>query len=112
MATQFDTSRRRAATLGGSSLGDLLDLLGRRWSLRIVWELKEGPLGFRTLQQRCDAMSSSVLSQRLGELADAGIVEARAGSWRLTAHGERLVESMAPMQRWARNWGRRRTHRG
>ena len=42
----------------------LLDLLGRRWVLRIVWELREGPLTFRELQLRCGSMSSSVLNQR------------------------------------------------
>ena len=52
----------------------LLDLLGRRWSLRILWELREEPGGFRALQARCDSMSPSVLSQRLGELQEAEIV--------------------------------------
>ena len=51
-----------------------LDLLGRRWSLRILWELRDGPLGARVLRERCDGMSSSVLYQRLGELTDAGLV--------------------------------------
>ena len=38
----------------------LLDLLGRRWTLRIGWELRDGPLTFRQIQDRCDAMSPSV----------------------------------------------------
>ncbi|MGI5420805.1 hypothetical protein [Actinomadura luteofluorescens] len=42
-----------------------LDLFGRRWALRVVWKLQDVPLGFRTLQQRCDDMSSSALRQRL-----------------------------------------------
>ncbi|BCK71369.1 hypothetical protein Srufu_053220 [Streptomyces libani subsp. rufus] len=59
----------------GRPLMAALDLFGRRWTLRVVWELKEGSLGFRSLQQRCDNMSSSVLRQRLLELADACLVE-------------------------------------
>jgi DNA-binding HxlR family transcriptional regulator len=51
-----------------------LDLFGRRWNLRIVWELRHGPVGFRALQQRCDNTSSSVLRQRLTELLDARLV--------------------------------------
>lgn len=31
-----------------------LDLLGRRWILRILWELRSGPMGFRALQALCD----------------------------------------------------------
>ena len=53
----------------------LLDLLGRRWALRTIWELRDGPLLFRSLQERCGGMSSSVLNQRLGELRAAGIIE-------------------------------------
>ena len=55
----------------------LLDLLGRRWALRIVWELREDTLTFRELQARCGGISSSVLNQRLRELRDAGIVAAQ-----------------------------------
>ena len=31
----------------------LLDLLGRRWALRLVWELRDGGQSFRALQERC-----------------------------------------------------------
>src|SRR5204863_8999581 len=57
----------------------LLDLLGRRWTLRVLWELRDGgAFTFRVLQERCGGLSSSVLNARLAELRDAGIVE-RAG---------------------------------
>ena len=65
-----------------------LDLFGRRWALRILWELRDGPLGFRPLQQRCDGMSSSVLHQRLTELQESLLVERdEAGAYRLTRLG-------------------------
>ncbi|WP_199924767.1 winged helix-turn-helix transcriptional regulator, partial [Streptomyces sp. WM6386] len=51
-----------------------LDLLGRRWALRILWELHQTPAGFRELQRRCERMSSSVLSTRLGELTEARLL--------------------------------------
>jgi DNA-binding HxlR family transcriptional regulator len=54
----------------------LLDLLGRRWIMRVIWELRgTEPLNFRALQRRCDGMSSSVLNRRLAELRVAGIVQ-------------------------------------
>jgi DNA-binding HxlR family transcriptional regulator len=49
----------------------LLDLLGRRWTLRVLWKLREGPVKFRDLARRADAMSQSVLSKRLNELETA-----------------------------------------
>jgi DNA-binding HxlR family transcriptional regulator len=85
----------------------LLDLLGRRWALRIVWELRVGTLTFRELQARCGSMSSSVLNQRLAELRQAGATEHTASGYRLTAEGRRLLELYPPMQAWAERWAAR-----
>src|SRR5690349_8624017 len=61
-------------TVRGSTQGRpimaALDLLGRRWTLRVLWELRDGPLGFRAIQAACDDMSSSVLRDRLHELTE------------------------------------------
>jgi DNA-binding HxlR family transcriptional regulator len=84
-----------------------LDLLGRRWALRVLWELRDGPVGFRALQQRCDDVSPTVLNTRLAELRRAGIVEqdeARAN--RLTPLGADLLAALTPLQDWARRWAR------
>jgi DNA-binding HxlR family transcriptional regulator len=93
----------------GSSTGRpimaALDLLGRRWTLRILWELRAGSLGARGLRARCDDMSSSVLYQRLGELRAAGlIVQQEDGGYALTSMGRQLGEAIAPLQRWAQRW--------
>jgi len=89
----------------------LLDLLGRRWALRVIWELREEPLVFRALQQRCAGMSSSVLNQRLQELREAGIVEAGSDGYRLTGEGRRLLEAYVPLEAWARRWAAREGRR-
>jgi len=51
----------------------LLDFLGRRWVLRILWELREETLGFRVLQGRCDNLSPTILSRRLNEMRFAAL---------------------------------------
>jgi DNA-binding HxlR family transcriptional regulator len=89
----------------------LLDLLGRRWALRMLWELREGPLLFRVLQQRCDGMSSSVLNQRLRELRAAGIVEGGDRGYRLTSEGQRLLDAFPPINAWAERWASRSRER-
>ncbi len=102
----------------GSSTGRpimaALDLLGRRWALRILWELREGPLGARAIRSRCDDMSASVLYARLGELTDAGILERdEQDRYMLSRLGNGLGEAIAPLDRWATSWaaesGRART---
>jgi DNA-binding HxlR family transcriptional regulator len=85
----------------------LLDLLGRRWALRTIWELRDGPSSFRELQERCDGMSSSVLNQRLAELRQAGIVELGEGGYGLTAEGRRLLDAYGPLDAWAERWAAR-----
>jgi DNA-binding HxlR family transcriptional regulator len=86
----------------------LLDLLGRRWALRVLWELSqaEAPLTFRALQARCEGMSSSVLSARLRELRAAGLVEATDPGLALTASGRSLLEVLTPVSSWADRWAR------
>ncbi|MFF4619014.1 winged helix-turn-helix transcriptional regulator [Nonomuraea jabiensis] len=82
-----------------------LDLFGRRWTLRIVWELHEGSSGFRPLQQRCDGMSSSVLRQRLLELTEAGLVTQLGDSrYALTPLGEDAYQSLSPLVHWSARW--------
>jgi DNA-binding HxlR family transcriptional regulator len=89
----------------GRPLMAALDLLGRRWALRVLWELRDGPVGFRELQQRCDDMSSSVLRDRLAELGEAGLVgSGEDGRYLLTASGSSLGRALAPLAGWARAW--------
>ena len=82
-----------------------LDLLGRRWTLRILWELRNGSLGARALRARCDDMSTSVLYERLGELRTAGLItQGDDGSYGLTPLGLQLGDAIDPLQRWADRW--------
>jgi DNA-binding HxlR family transcriptional regulator len=87
----------------------LLDLLGRRWALRVLWELRDGQAPtFRELQARCGDISSSVLNDRLRELRDAGIVTAEPpGGYRLSSDGSELLHALAPLDTWAKRWAER-----
>jgi len=80
-----------------------LDMLGRRGTLRILWELRSAPLTFRALQTACESNPGS-LNTRLKELRGLGIVEHAAGGYRLTRHGTSLIEALRPLQSWADQW--------
>lgn len=88
----------------GRPIMALLDLLGRRWALRILWELRDGPLGFRALQAACAGMSPSVLNQRLSELRAAALIESDQGSNQLSPLGQQLLAQFAPLNDWAEHW--------
>ncbi|MFD7559302.1 winged helix-turn-helix transcriptional regulator [Streptomyces sp. NPDC059835] len=83
----------------------LLDLLGRRWVLRVLWELRDDSKPtFRQLQQRCDGISSSVLADRLRELGQADLVEHAGEGYLLTGQGRTLLERLAQLDTWAADW--------
>ena len=85
----------------------LLDLLGRRWALRVIWELRDEPLSFRQTQARCGQVSSSVLNDRLAELRAAGIVDAGEAGYHLTDEGRELLALYPALDAWARRWAER-----
>ena len=79
----------------------LLDLMGRRWTLRILWELHQQPgQTFRSLRERCADISPSVLNTRLTDLREARLITAEDG-YSLTAEGKQLGCLMMPLYHWA-----------
>lgn len=84
----------------------LLDLLGRRWSLRALWELRDGPQTFRDLQERCGDISPTVLNRRLQELREAALIEHGEGGYGYTPWGRDLTEQLVRLDLWSNKWAR------
>jgi DNA-binding HxlR family transcriptional regulator len=79
----------------------VLDLLGRRWALRLVWELRRSTRSFSELRERT-GISPSVLSLRLQELVQADVLERDAGRrYRLSGRGRELARILYELNRWA-----------
>jgi len=94
----------------GRPIMALLDLLGRRWALRILWELRhEEPRSFNELQRACDGVSPSSLSQRLTELRESGLIEQNGkGRYRPTPLASELGVPLLALDGFAKRWARRR----
>jgi DNA-binding HxlR family transcriptional regulator len=102
------TERRVRGSTSGRPIMALLDLLGRRWTLRIIWELREQALTSRALRTACDDASPTVLQARLSDLRGAGFVELIPGDgYRLTMLGRELLEEFLPVHRFAERWSKR-----
>jgi len=82
----------------------LFDLLGRKWNMRIMWELRDEVLSFRALQQSCDDMSPSVLNTRLKQLSIAQLLISTANGYELTQQGISLMSTLDPLRKWATEW--------
>lgn len=85
----------------------LLELLGKRWAMRVIWELREGRHSFRSLQEACDGVSPAVLNARLRELREGRLVELGDGEgYGLTPLGRELLERFLPLVGWAERWAK------
>jgi DNA-binding HxlR family transcriptional regulator len=93
----------RGSTTGRPVMA-LLDVLGQRWTLRILWELRGGRLNFRSLQTRCDAMSPTVLNQRLKTLRDMALVDLDDAGFGLTERAQQLSGLLVALDRLANDW--------
>ncbi len=87
-------------------LAHALDLLGERWTLLIIRDLFLGPQRFGDLQAALPGIGANLLSKRLKELEEAGLIEAVAtgdarGRYRLTDTGEALRPSIRTMMKWS-----------
>lgn len=104
----FSAQFRPGSPVKGSKTGEpimaLFDLIGRRWSMGILWNLAKQDRTFRDLQASCDSASPTVLNTRLKELRAVGLVEKTANGYSLTANGRELFEKLEPLGEWAKSW--------
>lgn len=94
----------------GSSTGRpimvLLDVLGQKWTLRVLWELQAGCVSFRTLRGLCDDASPTSLHKRLRELRELNLVELKECGFQLTEKGTELTAKFADLHLWAEEWSK------
>ncbi len=90
----------------GVPLMAVLDLLGRRWALGIIWNLSKGPTTFRGLQSRCETISPSILNSRLKELKEAKLLHRTLEGYQLTPMGSKLYKTVEPLAKWADDWAK------
>jgi DNA-binding HxlR family transcriptional regulator len=98
---------RPGQAVRGSSSGRpimvVLDVLGRRGALRVLWELRDGPLTFRALQDACETNPGS-LNARLKDLRELGTVHHEEGGYRLSDAGRNLITILNDLQAWSDRW--------
>jgi DNA-binding HxlR family transcriptional regulator len=97
-------AKRVRGSATGRPIMAALDLLGRRWILRIFWELRENALTFRALQAACGGLSPSVLQERLSELTAAKLVAHDGAGYALTPLARRLMPALLALEAWSRDW--------
>jgi DNA-binding HxlR family transcriptional regulator len=100
-----------ACERGDAALARAFGFLGKRWNAVILGVLGEGPAGFRQLSRAIGPISDSVLSQRLAELARAGLITRTVQDgppvsvgYALTDCGKALLPALDQIARWAEEY--------
>jgi DNA-binding HxlR family transcriptional regulator len=93
---------------GDAALARAFQFLGKRWNGLVLGTLSAGPAGFSELSRAIGGISDSVLSDRLADLTQAGLITraVEAGpplavSYALTERGQALMPALAQISRWA-----------
>jgi DNA-binding HxlR family transcriptional regulator len=88
-----------------------IELIGKRWTGAILCALTEGPLRFGELGRVVPGLSDRLLSQRLRELEEEGLVEREVEpgapvhvTYSLTEKGSELRPAIVELRSWARRW--------
>lgn len=87
----------------------IIDVLGGKWTMAVIWELCTEPKGFNELQRQIDGVSPRVLSARLKELVAHGIVDKKVFptnppqvQYSLTEKGRTLKPIIGQLEEWGR----------
>ncbi|WP_347923842.1 helix-turn-helix domain-containing protein [Pontimicrobium sp. SW4] len=88
----------------GQPIMVIFDLLGRNWSMGVIWHLNNGPSTFRALQAYCENISPTTLNKRIKELTLAGFLERTINGYVLTSQGKELFNLIEPLGKWSKKW--------
>jgi len=104
-------TKLRGTSVRGSTTGRpimvLLDVLGKRWTLRILWELYQvDAVTFRELRSSCEDVSPTLLNNRLKDLRALKLVKQDDDGYGLTKEGQTLSRKLAPLDAWANDWAK------
>lgn len=85
-------------------------ILGGKWTGSILWHLKDGPVRFNDLARLVGGASKKMISERLRQLEDHGLIERKvlntlpvAVEYRMTAFGATALDCLDELRRWSEN---------
>lgn len=106
-----DRNETRAVTEVCPHFHAAIELIGKRWSGAIIWALGSRRLRFGDLRRAVPGLSDRLLSRRLRELEDAGLVERQVEDGKpvlvlygLTEKGRGLIPAVRAVETWASDW--------
>lgn len=90
----------------GAPIMAIMDLLGRKWALGVIWNMTSEPMTFREIQKLCESISPSILNSRIKDLREADIITRSVNGYYLTGRGIEIKEILTPLGLWSNNWAK------
>ena len=88
-----------------AAIGPLLSLLESRYSIRVLWALKDNhPQTFRLLQDSVGGITPNTLNTRIKELRAAGLLDHSSSGYAVTPMGADLLKRMGDLSAFATKW--------
>jgi DNA-binding HxlR family transcriptional regulator len=111
MKTTSHTKQTRTCSPGACTALQTLNMLGKKWSLAMLYQLCQGSKRFGELQRALPGISPRTLTQRLQELERSGIVHRRVYDemplrveYRLTEKGRSLRQVIGQVHDWGERY--------
>jgi DNA-binding HxlR family transcriptional regulator len=89
-------------------LTDLIDMIGGRWKVLLLWRLRDGTRRFNELRRSMPGVTQKMLTQQLRQLESDGLVSRKVFAevpprveYKLTATGRELGSLLVTLANWA-----------
>ena len=93
------------------SLRDVLDIIGGKWSMPIIYILSKGKMRFKELERSIEGINTRMLVKELKNMEANGIVSREVFAtvpptveYTLTAKGEKLLPSIVSLHKWGQEF--------
>ncbi|WP_201004384.1 winged helix-turn-helix transcriptional regulator [Paenibacillus glycanilyticus] len=96
----------------GSSICEVLQILGAKWAFLVLEELMNGPLRFNQLQRNVSIVKTQSLTNTVRHLENNGLVMRQVFptvpvtvEYSLTEKGKDFQAALREMEKWVQKWG-------
>ena len=93
------------------SLKEVLDIIGGKWAMPIIYNLSKGKLRFKEIERTIEGINTRMLVKELKNLEANGIITRKAFAtvppaveYALTAKGEKLLPSIRSLHQWGQEF--------
>ena len=93
------------------TLKDVLDIIGGKWAMPIIYILSKGKMRFKELERTVDGINTRMLVKELKNMEANGIVTREVFAtvpptveYSLTVKGEKLLPSIVSLHKWGQEF--------